>query len=1041
MYPFLIRRRPCVLSPLSRCLFGLLSSVLLGVLFLGSPPSVAAQTCAENSTAVNNRGAALAGDCTTLLGLKDTLRGTASLNWATSVNMDSWDGITVAGTPARVTELDFESGDLTGTLPSALGSLTGLTTLNFAQNFLTGTIPSTLGNLTNLTNLWLGDNQLTGTIPSQLGNLSNLAVLELEYNQLTGTIPSQLGNLSNLTELSLGGNSLTGSIPTLSSLTALETLYLAANQLTGSIPAVNALTKLEYLDLSFNQLTGSIPALSALTKLEYLDLSFNQLTGSIPALSSLTKLEHLYLHNNQLTGTIPALSALTALETLDLANNNFTAGAIPSGLTSLTELDFLDLSFTNRTGTIPDLSTLSELGELHLSGNQLSGAIPTSLGSLSQLSALYLNNNQLSGAIPSQLGNLSLGRLDLSHNAFDAGAIPTWVSNLTSLVVLGLNSTNRNGAIPDLSGATHLWRLDLANNNFTAGAIPTWVSNLIYLGHLDLSSTNRTGTIPSTLNDLTYLGYLDLSHNQLTGSIPRWGYLPNLEVLDLSYNQLSGILQAGQNLDLSSLRVLDYSHNQLSGSIPSEFGYATTLEEFDLSHNQLSGSIPTQLGNMRSLTHLDLSYNRLSGSVPSTFGNLTKLKELYIFSGNQLSGALPPGLPPGLETDLAGQPGDIQGFFESPANGATVSGVDIIRGWSFSEAARVGIEQVTLYLDGQRYAVIPCCSTRPDVAQAKPDFPAANTGQSGWGTTYNWSNLSPGPHTVQVVVTGADEGRWVSDQHTITVVKPGGIAFADQFSLAEAEARLESGHLVLDGVVIRDKATQVEHEIVARYAWQTGAQGLRLVASRPIQTARTQPFGLERLLAGVWQWGAGLLSPASVTANDGITAFYEAPLHRARVAGIGLIRGWAFPDDPTDAIASVTVQIGATLREDAPCCSTRPDVALVYPEAADSGWGMVFNYGNLPEGEHDLSVYIETEAGVVAPPETHTVTVSRLGGYAFVNRFDLSGAEVDLVGEEVILSGVEVRDSATQATQVIEVRLEWSAATQGLVIVDTALLP
>ena len=390
------------------------------------------------------------------------------------------------------------------------------------------------------------------------------------------------------------------------------------------------------------------------------------------------------------------------------------------------------------------------------------------------------------------------------------------------------------------------------------------------------------------------------------------------------------------------------------------------------------------------------------------------------------------------------EPAPMQNALESPAPGAAVSGIDLIRGWSFSEAAQVGIEQVELYLDGQRAAVIPCCSTRPDVAGAFPDLPHANTSRSGWGITQNWGNLTPGPHTVQVVVTGTDEGRWASEQRAITVVKPGGVAFADQFSLAEAEARLENGQVVLDGVVLRDKATQVEQEIVVRYAWQTGAQGLRLVTSRPLAVARTQPVGVERLLARVLRWGQRVLSPASVTANDGIMRGWEAPEAGEAVAGVRLIQGWAFPDDATDAIASVTVDIGDTLREDAPCCSTRPDVVSEYPDQANaelSGWGLVFNYGNLPEGEHALTVHIETEAGVVATPETHTVTVSRLGGYAFVDRFDLSGAEVDLVGEEIILSGVEVRDSATQETQEIEVRLRWSAATQGLVIVGTEVVP
>ena len=46
------------------------------------------------------------------------------------------------------------------------------------------------------------------------------------------------------------------------------------------------------------------------------------------------------------------------------------------------------------------------------------------------------------------------------------------------------------------------------------------------------------------------------------------------------------------------------------------------------------------------------------------------------------------------------------------------------------------------------------------------------------------------------------------------MLKPGDMAFAQRFSLAEAEARLEGNTLVLTGVVIGDATT--EQEIVAR---------------------------------------------------------------------------------------------------------------------------------------------------------------------------------------------------------------------------------
>ena len=361
------------------------------------------------------------------------------------------------------------------------------------------------------------------------------------------------------------------------------------------------------------------------------------------------------------------------------------------------------------------------------------------------------------------------------------------------------------------------------------------------------------------------------------------------------------------------------------------------------------------------------------------------------------------------------EPAVLHNRFERPVDGAVVSGIGLIAGWSFAEEAAVEIDTVALYVDRRQFAVIPCCAIRPDVAAHPPHaaFPPANTGHSGWGMIQNWGNLPAGPHTIEVVVTSSDGGEWRSPRHRITVLTPGDIAFADWGSLAEAEVRLDGEELVLDGVVLRDKETQEEHELTLRYAWQTLAQGFQLVASRPLTTARAQPPGLPALLARLGQWAADWLSPAGVTASTGIRAVYEVPADRAAVAGIGLIGGWAFPLDPADKIATVTVEIGDTRRESAPCCATRPDVAENYPaatQAGRSGWGLVFNYGHLTEGEHDLTAQIVTEAGL-AYEKTHTVRVARLGGYGYVDRVDLSGAEVDLVGEEIILSGVKVRDA------------------------------
>ena len=137
----------------------------------------------SNGIAVPNphENTSLVSDCEALLDAKDTLRGTATLNWSVSASIISqWDGITVGGTPRRVIWLQ----------------------LNFNQ--LTGEIPPELGGLSNLTWLLLGDNQLTGEIPPELGRLSNLTELYLYGNDLTGEIPPELGGLSNLTHWFFG---------------------------------------------------------------------------------------------------------------------------------------------------------------------------------------------------------------------------------------------------------------------------------------------------------------------------------------------------------------------------------------------------------------------------------------------------------------------------------------------------------------------------------------------------------------------------------------------------------------------------------------------------------------------------------------------------------------------------------------------------------------------------------------------------------------------------------------------------------------------
>ncbi|MCX6579250.1 MAG: fibronectin type III domain-containing protein [Candidatus Aminicenantes bacterium] len=123
-------------------------------------------------------------------------------------NERHWFGITVQG--EQVSKIDLKENNLSGGIPTELGSLTNIQELFLYENQLTGGIPASFGTISELTSLNLSSNQLTGNIPQELGNLLNLVSLNMKANRLTGAIPANLINLNNLssTTTDIGYNAL-----------------------------------------------------------------------------------------------------------------------------------------------------------------------------------------------------------------------------------------------------------------------------------------------------------------------------------------------------------------------------------------------------------------------------------------------------------------------------------------------------------------------------------------------------------------------------------------------------------------------------------------------------------------------------------------------------------------------------------------------------------------------------------------------------------------------------------------------------------------
>ena len=622
--------------------------VSLGLPFCSEHP------CVSGGAVVDATNTGLKSDCGMLLAARDTLAGTASLNWSADTPITEWNGVVLGGTHGHVTELDLGALGLNGRIPKELGSLANLTELVLADNQLTGEIPPELGGLSNLQQLSLWGNQLTGEIPPELGRLSNLTRLFLDGNQLTGEIPPELGGLSNLTYLILAGNQLTGEIPPeLGGLSNLTELFLDGNQLTGEIP----------------------PELGRLSNLTQLVLDNNGLTGEIPPeLGGLSNLTDLILYGNQLTGSIPTeLGNLSNLTYLALANNGLT-GEIPPELGGLSNLTGLSLRGNQLTGEIPpELGGLSNLTFLVLDNNQLTGEIPPELGGLSNLEWLYLSDNRLTGCVPPRLRDVPDNYLDQLGLPF-CPLSPPEASTISS-VTSEMDSITISWATPLSDGGSDITAYDLrhietdddetVDPNWTvaedvwttgSGALEYTLTGLAADTQYDIQvrAVNSVGDGPwSVTNTATTVSASACVAGGAVSDTVNTGLVSDCEALLSAHDTLArtGSLNWSADTPITKwdgitvrgtpARVawLNIRGGGLDGSVPAELGELSSLTYLNLRNNGLSGPIPTELGNLTKLTYLGLNNNMLTGPIPD-LSRMTRLQQLYL-SNNDLSGDLP----------------------------------------------------------------------------------------------------------------------------------------------------------------------------------------------------------------------------------------------------------------------------------------------------------------------------------------------------------------------------------------------------------------
>ena len=213
---------------------------------------------------------------------------------------------------------------------------------------------------------------------------------------------------------------------------------------------------------------------------------------------------------------------------------------------------------------------------------------------------------------------------------------------------------------------------------------------------------------------------------------------------------------------------------------------------------------------------------------------------------------------------------------------------------------------------------------------------------NGFGLLFNWNRLGDGEHEVVALVDGEELGR-----ATVTVTTLG------QEFVRDVAGTCEAADFPMPGETVT-------------LVWQQTSQNFVL-------TEGSTPSGVNR--AGTP--GVGYLE------NPGPNSFQS---------GIGVLSGWVC------AAETVEVEIGHLGRQGAGYGTERVDTAAACGDT-DNGFGLLFNWNRLGDGEHEVVAYVDDEELGRA-----TVRVTTLGeefvrgaeGMCEVTDFPMAGQTVTL---------------------------------------------
>ncbi len=247
----------------------------------------------------------------------------------------------------------------------------------------------------------------------------------------------------------------------------------------------------------------------------------------------------------------------------------------------------------------------------------------------------------------------------------------------------------------------------------------------------------------------------------------------------------------------------------------------------------------------------------------------------------------------GFSNEVFLTPATLLAAQESPSEGSYESGIGLIRGW-VCNASTVEVE-----IDGGERRLTGYGTRRGDTATV------CGTANTGYGLTLNWNALGTGLHTLRAFADGVEFSRVTF--HVTT--------------LGEDFLRGVSGEYTLPDFPRAGSSVTVR--------WSEAHQNFVIVG-----TSINRDSANQRNSAMAHPFASSL-------------AAQESPSEGSYESGIGLIRGWVC------SASTVEVEIDGGERRPTAHGTQRGDTTAACG-AANTGYGLTFNWNSLGNGPHTL---------------------------------------------------------------------------------------